>query len=100
MTTECNPVGGEFLIVTQKRQLRQSCSGVQTPLPCAAMKDLLVLLAHLLLITIAKLLGPGGTSGLLGKFGYSQSPATWQRQGAFRREWQALFKKCNAVLAR
>ena len=39
-------------------------------------------------------------SGLLGKFGYSQSPATWPRQGALRREWQALFKKCNAVLAK
>jgi hypothetical protein len=40
------------------------------------------------------------TSGLLDKFGDSQSPATWPRQGALRREWQALFKKCNAVLAR
>jgi len=40
------------------------------------------------------------SSGLLGKFGYAQSPATWPRQGALRREWQALFKKCNAVLAR
>ena len=34
------------------------------PLPCSVMKDLLVLIAHLL-ITIAKLLGPGGAKTIV-----------------------------------
>jgi hypothetical protein len=39
------------------------------------------------------------SSGPLGKFGNTQSPATGPRQGALRREWHALSKKCNAELA-
>jgi hypothetical protein len=37
---------------------------MHAPLPCSAMKDLLVLLAHLL-TTIAKLLGPGGAKAVV-----------------------------------
>jgi len=37
----------------------QSCSCPQPSLPCYVMKDLLILLVHLL-TTVAKLLGPGG----------------------------------------
>ena len=33
------------------------------------------------------------------KFVAFQSPTNGPRQGAVRREWQALFKDCNAVLA-
>ncbi|MCP4289408.1 MAG: phospholipase D family protein [Gammaproteobacteria bacterium] len=40
------------------------------------------------------------TSGLLGKFGYAQSSATWPSQGALRREWRALSNGRNAALAR
>jgi hypothetical protein len=38
-------------------------------------------------------------SGPLGKFGNTQSLASGPRQGALRREWHALSKKCNAELA-
>ena len=37
---------------------------MQPPLPCAALKELLVLLTHLL-TTVAKLLGPGGTRAVV-----------------------------------
>jgi hypothetical protein len=49
----------ELLIVARNRQSRQPCSATRPSLPFVSMKDLLLLLAHLL-STIAKLLGPGG----------------------------------------
>jgi hydrogenase large subunit len=42
---------------------------------------------------------PRYTSGPLGKFGNTQSPATGSRQGALHRQWRAFSKKCNAELA-
>jgi hypothetical protein len=55
---------GELLIITSKRQHKQTCSSKQSSLPCSAMKDLLILLAHLL-TTLAKLMGPGGARAVV-----------------------------------
>jgi len=43
--------------------------------------------------------GHRASSGPCGKFCNAQSPAIGPRQGARRREWQALSKGCNAALA-
>ena len=55
---------GELLIITRKRSFRQPCSCSHHSLPCSAMKDLLILLAHLL-TTFAKLLGPSGARAVV-----------------------------------
>jgi hypothetical protein len=57
-------VYGEFAISACNRKVGQSCPKCPTPLPCSAMKDLLILLAHLL-TTIAKLPGPGGARAIV-----------------------------------
>jgi len=59
-----DPVYGELVIFTWKRQLGLTCLRWLASLPCSAMKDLLILLAHLL-TTIAKLLGPGGAKTIV-----------------------------------
>ena len=57
-------MGGEILLLHVKQRLGQACACRWSTLPYLAMKDLLVLLAHLL-TTVAKLLGPGGARAVV-----------------------------------
>ena len=55
---------GEILIITQTQRLRQTCSGRQPSRLYFSMKNLLLMLAHLL-ATLATLPGPGGAKAIV-----------------------------------
>ena len=59
-----SPVHGELLNSARDRRIASTCSCQQPSLSCSVMKDLLILIAHLL-TTIATLLGLGGARAII-----------------------------------
>ncbi len=75
-------VHGDFQIIAEMQHFGWTCSCRLSALVCPAMKDISLLLAHLL-TTIAKLLGPGGERAIV-----AESLLTKQQLLIINRAWR------------